>query len=69
MVQCDSTQSQSIALAGGSPADLLGEASRLFAAERYGAVRSLLEPAITSVEEMLEGRMETVPLQAARELS
>lgn len=68
MVQCDSTQSQSIALAGGSPADLLGEASRLFAAERYGAVRSLLEPAITCVEEMLEGRMETVPLQAAREL-
>ena len=33
---------------GGSPADLLGEASRLFAAARYTDVRALLTPAFAS---------------------
>ena len=36
------------ASAGGSPADLLGEASRLFAAARYTDVRALLTPAFAS---------------------
>ena len=36
------------AFAGGSPADLLGEASRLFAAARYTDVRALLTPAFAS---------------------
>ena len=36
------------AFAGGSPAELLGEASRLFAAARYTDVRALAESALTS---------------------
>ena len=36
------------AFAGGSPAELLGEASRLFAAARYTDVRALLTPAFAS---------------------
>mgnify|MGYP000843703503 FL=1 len=35
-------------LSGGSPADLLGEASRLFAAGRYAEVRALLSPALAA---------------------
>lgn len=37
------------ASAGGSPADLLGEASRLFAAARYADVRALAEPALAAM--------------------
>ena len=37
------------ASAGGSPADLLGEASRLFAAARYADVRALAGPALAAM--------------------
>ena len=37
------------ALAGGSPAELLGEASRLFAAARYADVRALAGPALAAM--------------------
>ena len=43
------------ALAGGSPAELLGEASRLFAAARYTDVRALAESALASTAEAAAG--------------
>ena len=43
------------ALAGGSPAELLGEASRLFAAARYTDVRALAESALVSTAESAAG--------------
>ena len=43
------------ALAGGSPAELLGEASRLFAAARYTDVRALAESALASTAESAAG--------------
>ena len=47
-VQGGSAKKPLSAFAGGSPADLLGEASRLFAAARYTDVRALLTPAFAS---------------------
>ena len=47
-VQGGSAKKPLSAFAGGSPADLLGEASRLFAAARYTDVRALAESALTS---------------------
>ena len=47
-VQGGSAKKPLAAFAGGSPADLLGEASRLFAAARYTDVRALLTPAFAS---------------------
>ena len=43
------------AFAGGSPAELLGEASRLFAAARYTDVRALAESALASTAEAAAG--------------
>lgn len=47
-VQGGSAKKPLSAFAGGSPAELLGEASRLFAAARYTDVRALLTPAFAS---------------------
>lgn len=47
-VRSGSAKKPLAAFAGGSPADLLGEASRLFAAARYTDVRALLTPAFAS---------------------
>ena len=47
-VQGGSAKKPLSAFAGGSPADLRGEASRLFAAARYTDVRALLTPAFAS---------------------
>ena len=47
-VQGGSAKKPLAAFAGGSPAELLGEASRLFAAARYTDVRALLTPAFAS---------------------
>lgn len=47
-VQGGSAKKPLSAFTGGSPADLLGEASRLFAAARYTDVRALLTPAFAS---------------------
>ena len=47
-VQGGSAKKPLPASVGGSPADLLGEASRLFAAARYTDVRALLTPAFAS---------------------
>ncbi len=47
-VQDGSAKKPLPASVGGSPADLLGEASRLFAAARYTDVRALLTPAFAS---------------------
>ena len=47
-VQGGSAKKPLSASVGGSPADLLGEASRLFAAARYTDVRALLTPAFAS---------------------
>ena len=47
-VQDGSAKKPLPASVGGSPADLLGEASRLFAAARYTDVRALAESALAS---------------------
>ena len=47
-VRSGSAKKPLAAFAGGSPAELLGEASRLFAAARYTDVRALLTPAFAS---------------------
>ena len=47
-VQGGSAKKPLSAFAGGSPAELLGEASRLFTAARYTDVRALLTPAFAS---------------------
>ena len=47
-VQGGSAKKPLAAFAGGSPAELLGEASRLFSAARYTDVRALLTPAFAS---------------------
>ena len=48
-VQGGSAKKPLAAFAGGSPAELLGEASRLFAAARYADVRALAGPALAAM--------------------
>lgn len=50
-VRSGSAKKPLAAFAGGSPAELLGEASRLFAAARYTDVRALAESALASTAE------------------
>ena len=54
-VRSGSAKKPLAALAGGSPAELLGEASRLFAAARYTDVRALAESALASTAEAAAG--------------
>ena len=54
-VQGGSAKKPLSASVGGSPADLLGEASRLFAAARYTDVRALAESALASTAEAAAG--------------
>ena len=54
-VRSGSAKKPLAAFAGGSPAELLGEASRLFAAARYTDVRALAESALASTAEAAAG--------------